>query len=138
MLVSHPKQRWIFAASREDDAILTLTKLMTLLPTHQRQRLLRRVDRHLERLRAINNKHFDASPFIDSAINDLESGCRHIASLQSTESRLDGLGTCPVCSSAISDLPDHADMTYCGTCLNTIQDARLRLETEEGFSTGAI
>jgi hypothetical protein len=134
---NHPQTKWIFAASRHDDAVLTLAKLMTLLPTIERQQLLGRIARHIERLHRLNREHFNASAFIERAISDLESACRSIANLQSGESRLDGRGTCPVCSSAITDLPDHDDV-YCARCLDIVSDARRRLDSSEGFGTWAI
>jgi len=135
---NHPQARWRFAASRENDAILTFTKLMTLLPSPLRQQLLPRISRHLERLRRINREHFAASEFIDHAISDLEIGYKHIANLQSNESRLDGHGVCPVCGSEITDLADYSDMTYCNTCLDHIQDPRQRLASFDGFGFDAI
>ena len=136
--LKHPQTQWIFDASREDDAILSFAKLMTLLPTPQRQQLLQRIARPIVRLRRLNREHFGASPFIERAISDLEAGCQSIASLQSTESHLDGQGTCPVCGSAIKHLPEYHDMTYCGHCLSTIDDARKRLASSEGFGMWAI
>ena len=125
------------AVSREDDVILSFAKLMTLLPTLERQQLLFRVARPIERLRRLNREHFKASPFIEHAISDLEAGCKTIASLQSTESRLDGCGNCPICGFAITDMPEYNDI-YCGHCLGSIRDARERLESSEGFGTFAI
>jgi len=135
--LKHPQTKWIFDAAHEGDAILGFAKLMTLLPP-QRQQLLPRVARPIERLRRLNREHFDASSFIERAISDLEAGCKSIASLPSTESRLDGRGPCPVCGSAIKHLPEYYDMTYCGHCLKTIADARERLASSEGFGTSAI
>lgn len=134
----HPQTKWIFSASRETDAILTFAKLMTLLPTPQRAQLLVRVARPIDRLRRLNREHFDASSFIESAISDLEAGCQSIASLPSNESHLDGRGNCPVCGSAITYLPEYNDMTYCEQCLSTLDDARGRLDSSEGFGTWAI
>ena len=136
--LSHPKSRWVFDASHQGDAILTFAKLMTLLPTPQREQLLLRIARPIERLRHLNREHFDASSFIERAISDLEAGCKSIASLQSSESRLDGRGTCPVCGCAIEDLPEYSDMTYCGQCLKAIDDPRKRLASGKGFCTFAI
>jgi len=136
--LNNPQSRWIMKASREEDAVLTFAKLMTLLPTSERQQLLARIARPIEHLRRLNREHFDSSSFIERAIADLEGGCRAVASFQSTESRLDGHGTCPVCGSVITDLPDYHDMTYCGPCLDTIADARQRLDSSEGFGTYAI
>ena len=136
--VKHPQTKWIFDASREADAILSFAKLMTLLPTPQRQQLLLRVTRPIDQLRRLNREHFGASSFIDRAISDLEAGCQSIASLQSTESHLDGRGTCPVCGAAIKHLPEYHDTTYCGQCLRALDDARGRLDSAEGFGTWAI
>lgn len=136
--LNHPQSRWILAASHEDAAILTLAKLMTLLPTPQRQQLLPRIARPITRLRRLNHEHFGASTFIDHAITDLEAGCRMIASLPSSESRLDGRGMCPVCNTPLTDLPDYFDMTYCRQCLDHIAHARQRLSSGDGFGTDAI
>jgi hypothetical protein len=136
--LKHPQTKWIFAASREEDAILSFAKLMTLLPTPQRQQILSRVARPIERLRQLNREQFGASSFIESAISDLGSGCHAIAGLQSTESRLDGHGNCPVCGSEIFDLPEYHGMPCCRRCLELIADARQRLESLEGFGTYAI
>lgn len=70
--LKHPQTKWIFDTSREDDAILSFSKLMTLLPTTQRQQILSRVARPIERLRRLNREHFGASSFIERAISDLE------------------------------------------------------------------
>jgi hypothetical protein len=136
--LKHPQTKWIFDASREADAIISFAKLMTLLPTPQRQQLLLHVAPPLDRLRRLNREHFGASSFIDRAISDLEAGCQSIASLQSTQSHLDGRGTCSVCGSAIKHLPEYHTMTYCGQCLRAIDDARGRLDSSEGFGTWAI
>lgn len=135
---SHPQSRWIIKASHEEGHVLTLAKLMTLLPTQQRQQLLPRVARPIARLRLLNRDHFGASPFIEQAISDLDASCRTVAELPSTSSRLDGQGSCPVCETAITDLPDLFDMTYCSKCLEHIKDARERLDSERGFGTCAI
>src|SRR5688572_26364071 len=111
----NPQSQWIFAASRHDSAILALSKLMTLIPTLQRAQILVRIAYPIARLRKLNHEHFGASPFIETAISDLETGCRAIAEFQSSESRLDGQGNCPVCSSPITHMPhEDYDMTYCG------------------------
>jgi hypothetical protein len=136
--LKHPQTQWIFDASREEDAILSFAKLMTLVPTPQRQQLLPRIARPIARLRRLNHEHFGGSSFIERAISDLEAGCQSIASLQSTESRLDGHGTCPVCASTIKHLPEYHDMTYCSHCLSKIDDARERLASSEAFGTWAI
>jgi hypothetical protein len=136
--LDHPQSNWIIAASHENDAILNFAKLMTLLPTPQRQELLPRVARHIKRLRRYNREHFNASVFIDGAIVELETGCTVIANLKSSESRLSGQGTCPVCSSPITDLPDYSDMTYCETCLGNFHHARQLLGSPNGFGFCAI
>ena len=136
--LNHPQTQWRFSASREGDAILDFAKLMTLLPTPQRQQLLLRIARPIARLHRLNREHFGASSFIERAILDLEVGCQTIANLQSTESRLDGRGTCPVCGSAIKHLPEYHDITYCERCILLINDARERLASSEGFGTWAI
>src|SRR5215212_4788898 len=101
--LNHPMTRWTFAASREKDAVLSLAKLMTLLPTAQRQQVFKRLRRHIQRLQRLNEKYFENSPFIIRALEDLEAGCKTIAGFECTESRLDGEGSCPICRSAISD-----------------------------------
>ena len=53
--LNHPQTRWIMAASRDSDAVLTFAELMTLLP---------RVTRPIERLRQLNRDHFDATSVI--------------------------------------------------------------------------
>jgi hypothetical protein len=135
---NHPLTRWRFDVSHEEDAVLNLTKLMTLLPTHERRQLLSRIRRHIERLRRLNLEGFGGSDFIERAISDLEAGCNTIADFQSTESRLDGRGTCPVCHTAITDMPKYHHMTYCGQCLKIISDAMDRLGGFDGFGTDRI
>lgn len=130
--LKNPQSMRIIEASRADDAILELAKLMTLLPTAQRQQVLVRIAEPIEKLHRLNREHFGNSDFIEKAITDLEIGCKTIASLESTESRLDGIGVCPVCGTDIGGLRKHS-APYCGKCLAAISDARERIESENGF-----
>ena len=134
----HPQSQWIVAASRQLDAILEHTKLMTLLPTEQRRQILGRVTDPIERLRKLNKEHFDASAFIEDTLSNLEASCSALASLQSTESRLDGHGACPVCGTGITHFPEYFNMTYCGLCHAPVQNALQSVESAEGFGTFAI
>jgi hypothetical protein len=136
--LSNPQSKWIFAASREMDAVLDFAKLMTLLPTFQRQQLLARVARPLESLRRLNRDHFSGSSYIEQGISDLQAGCHTIASFSSEESRLDGQGVCPVCGAPITDLSERHWMTYCAHCLEPVSEARNRLCGQKGFGTDAI
>jgi hypothetical protein len=136
--LNNPKNQATFAAAREGDAILSFAKLMTLLPTPQRLQVLARIAVPIRRLRKLNHDHFGDSPTIESAISDLEAGCRTIAAFQSSESRLDGQGACPVCSSAITHNTKWYDMTYCNKCLDPIMDARECLASTNGFGTCLI
>jgi hypothetical protein len=137
--LNHPQSQSVFAAARHTDAILELSKLKTLVPTPQRAEILARIEYPISRLRKLNRERFGASSFIDRAISDLEAGCRAIAESRSSESRLDGRGNCPVCGSQITHLPHQGhDMTYCGTCLERIFNARQRLASRKGFCTFAI
>lgn len=133
---SDPQSRFIFEAARHEDEVLELAKLMTLLPTVQRQQLLTRIERPLASMRELNVKRFGGSDVIAKAIDALEQACGTIARFQSVESRLDGCGNCPVCGSTIIDLKDYPYSTpYCGTCLKPIDEPRALLEGDDGFQT---
>jgi hypothetical protein len=136
--LNHPMTEHIFAASRHDDAILSIAKRMTLVPTEERDALLCRSREHFASLRKLNQEHFEHSDFIASAIDELESGCEKIASLVSTEDHTDGCGSCPVCSTVITNLKDYQDMTYCGKCLGLISAQRAALDSLKGFGLFAI
>jgi hypothetical protein len=70
---SHPQSVHIFAASRLEDEILTLSKRIISLPLPERGAFLEGGLRVLTKLRTLNLEHFGGSSFIAAAIDDFES-----------------------------------------------------------------
>lgn len=136
------------AMSRTAD-IHRLFRRMPLLPTDQRQELLKQCQIHFAALYHLNKEHLENSEKINSAIQELHDICEEIASFNSQEDHTDGKGICPVCQSPISDnreefkahikgLPGLEDMidemVSCETCVAPAMEANKKLEEAFGLT----
>lgn len=124
--LDHPDTPPTFAISREDDAILSIAKRMTLVSTEAKIELLAQAGPHFATLRSITIDHWGKSKPMLDAIDLLESDLRRLAGLESKNDYVtDWRGKhCTVCSSAITNLESYEDMLYCPTCVKVIDDGR--------------
>lgn len=103
--LDHPMSEHRFSASRAQDRVLNRAKRMTLVPTQERLKLLEECRKDLQEMRQINNAYFQESPFISSAIQELDDSLQKLATLKGgkiTEDKSDGVGRCPACNSQIT------------------------------------
>lgn len=137
-----------FTAAALDDVILRRAKSITLAPTIERQVLLQECHIRLEEMRQLNVKHFKATPFIASAIDELESGVQWLANFDvdgASATQAEAAGLCPVCETPLTRVkldymssPKERLSVYCGPCLSIIASARQKLDSWDGFGTWAI
>ena len=133
--LEHPNTPHILAISREDDAILSIAKRMTLVSTDAKQHLLETSLTHFESMRSVTTNHWGASKAKLDAINLLQSNLQHLAALDSeNDFATDWQGkTCTVCSNAITNLKGYKDMIYCPQCLKTIEGGRRAVDKAFGL-----
>ena len=146
--LNHPMTPHIFAAARLNDAILECAKSMTRLSTPKRQELLQESLTRLERMRCLNTDHFEASPFVFAAIDELEHAVQALANVDVEEAAAASaaaLEICPVCGTPLTQVkldymprPEDRLSVYCSPCLSVIFPARQKLDSSEGFGTWAI
>lgn len=104
--LDHPMTEHIFAASRAADRVLERAKCMTLAPSSRRLELLESCRADLAQMRQLNSAHFEASPFIFGAIDELEAALQELANLKDgliTEDKSSGTGDCPACGTPITN-----------------------------------
>lgn len=133
--LDHPDTPPTFAISREDDAILSIAKRMTLVSTENKAQLLAQAIPHFAAMRSITIDHWgESKPMLD-AIDLLEADLRRLAGLESGNDYVtDWRGKhCTVCSSAITNLESHKDMLYCPECLKVIGDGRYAVDQAFGL-----
>ena len=133
--LNHPDTPLTFAIAREDGAILSIAKRMTLISTEAKRELLDRALAHFAKMRTITVEHWGRSkPKLD-AIDVLESDLRRLAALESTNNFvIDWKGKhCTVCSAAITNLEGYNDMLYCATCLKVIDAGRNAVDQAFGL-----
>ena len=124
--LDHPDTPPTFAIAREDDAILSIAKRMTLVSTDTKRELLRSSVPHFDAMRSITSEHWGQSKAMIDAIDLLQSDLQRLAMLPSTNDFVtDWRGKlCTVCGDAITNLETYNDMLYCSTCLKLIDDGR--------------
>ena len=133
--LNHPDTPPTFAIAREDDAILSIAKRMTLISTEAKRELLNRALAHFAKMRTITVDHWGGSKPMLDAIDVLESDLRRLTSLESTNNFVtDWKGKhCTVCSAAITNLEAYNDMLYCPTCLKVIDAGRNAVDEAFGL-----
>jgi hypothetical protein len=142
--LDHPQSEHIFTASRLEDAVLARAKTMTLSPSSRRLELLAECEQLLADLHILNQKHFGASDFIATTIDDLRRRLREVAELRDghiTADRAIGEGDCASCGTKLTNfvfMPSLPREIYCSRCLDIIMPALQRLRSFEGFGTDAI
>lgn len=133
--LDHPDTPPTFAISREDCAILSIAKRMTLVSTEAKQALFVQAATHFAVMRSITIDRWGKSKPMLDAIDVLESDLQRLAGLESKNDFLkDWRGECcTVCSSAITNLESHKDMLYCPTCLGVIDAGRYAVDRAFGL-----
>ena len=121
----HPDTPNTFAIAREDDAVLSIVKRMTLVSTNAKDALLERAREHLNAMRKIVNDHWKADPDKLNAIDALEASVTRLATLESANDFAnDWKGkVCTICNDRITN-PKRYDMVYCPTCIRQVDDGR--------------
>jgi|SRR5215469_7711517 len=139
--LNHPQSQHTFAAARFENAILERAKKMTLVPSLRRRELLTECQQILDKMRALNAEHFQSSPFIFKAIDELGRSFVQLAELCNgniVEDRSSGDGCCAACESPITNfvpVPGRPRSIYCSPCLNIIMPQLSKLRSEKGFGT---
>ncbi len=145
--LDHPMTDHIFAASRAEDRLSVLCKLMTLASAQERQRLFAECQEPLNSLRRLNAARFGASDFIADAVTELEDWLGSLAALETTprEGTAYAIVSCPVCGGLLTRLhhafmpqPERRWSVYCNHCLGPSSPAWHKLESSQGFGTWAI
>lgn len=83
--LNHPFTKHIFAASRFEDAIKDGARRIIAAPPAERAGLLAGCEQQLDAMRALNREHFKNSPFIASAIDELQQALRNLAASASPQ-----------------------------------------------------
>ncbi|MBL8814561.1 MAG: hypothetical protein JNL58_00930 [Planctomyces sp.] len=133
--LNHPDTPPTFAISRENDAILSIAKRMTLISTEAKRELLDRALVHFAKMRLITMDHWSGSkPMLDT-IDVLEADLRQLAALESKNNFVtDWKGKyCTACSAAITNLEAYNDMLYCPECLKVIDAGRNAVDQAFGL-----
>ncbi|HTR41833.1 MAG TPA: hypothetical protein VMH87_09485 [Pseudomonadales bacterium] len=142
--LNHPQSKHIFAASRFEDAVLEHAKKMTLVPSVRRRELLIECQQQLNKMRTLNAEHFENSPFIFEAIDELGMSLIQLAELRHgsiVEDRSIGDGCCAACETPITNIvtvPSMPRSIYCSPCLEIIMPALSKLRSRKGFGTDFI
>lgn len=133
--LNHPDTPPTFAIAREDDAILSIAKRMTLISTEAKRELLVRASTHFAKMRKITADHWGESKQMLDAIDVLESDLRRLAALESKNDFVtDWRGKhCTVCTAAITNLEAYNDMLYCPNCLKVIDEGRNAVDQAFGL-----
>ena len=133
--LDHPDTPPTFAISRDDDAILSIAKQMTLVSTEVKRELLAKASPHFAKMRSITIDHWGESKPMLEAIDLLESDLRRLAELVSANDFVtDWRGKfCIVCSTGITNLESYEDMLYCPQCLKVIGDGRNAVDRAFGL-----
>ena len=129
--LNHPQTPFIFAMAREDDAILSLAKKMTLVDTARKKELLETSLRHSAEMKKICDEGFKKTKKKHKAIELLESEITTLALVESTNDFLISWqgAECSVCKSEITNLEGYPDMIYCRTCLGIIDKGRSAVDS---------
>lgn len=140
--LDHPMTKHIFTASGMEDFLLASSQRMTLLPSEQRVLLLADCLVVLDKMRRLNEEHFEASQFIVDAINEAQEALEQIAHLNAgnvVEDKTSGKGDCAVCGSPITKFEVSPKsgryIILCRHCNEAFMNAKAKLESPEGFGT---
>lgn len=128
--LNHPQTPFIFAMAREDDAVLSLAKKMTLVSTAEKAELFQKCQKHFSEMRKICSEGFKKSKKKSKTIDQLASEVKVLATTESTNDFLESWrgACCSVCGSEITDLEGYPDMIYCRTCLRVIDRGRAAVD----------
>ncbi len=133
--LDHPLSRYVIAVAREDDAILSIAKRMTLVSTEAKRELLASAQPHLVRMRELQREGWGTSAKQMAAIDLLQEQLTQLAAIPSENDFYpDWRGrTCTVCSRPIENLKGYADMVYCRGCIQHIDTGRQAVDQAFGL-----
>lgn len=133
--LDHPETKFIFAIAREDDAILSIAKRMTLVSTEEKADLLIQGRKHIANMRDILVEGWKKSRKKSAAIDLLSKNLEEFALVESTNDFVDDWKgkICSVCCSEITNLEGYEDMTYCSTCLDKFGPGREAVDKAFGL-----
>lgn len=143
--LDHPMTKHIFAAGAMEDFLLVSAQRMTLVPSPQRLSLLAECLQVLDRMRRLNEEHFQASSFIADALDEGQEaleGIAHQGGGNIVEDRSDGPGACAACGSPIFRFEKYSNsgdyMMLCLRCIEPFMEAKAKLKSRHGFRTSFI
>lgn len=133
----------IVAASRQQDIILQLCKVLTLNGhAAGRQYTLRIMQPCFAALRWLNAERFNGSATIDSAISELQASAAQLAQMLTADPPPSGRypkERCPACGAPSVAPFEYSPTAYCSACLNLIMPSLQKLRSwNGGFGTDAI
>ncbi|QDU75002.1 hypothetical protein Pan97_20220 [Bremerella volcania] len=136
--LDHPMSRFIVAVAREDDAILSIARRMTLVSTEAKRELLESANPHFTRMRELQREGWGESTEQTAAIVLLKQQLTHLAEIPSENDFYPYRQgkNCTVCSRPIENLKDYPDMVYCHACIAKIDSGREAVD--EAFGLFAI
>jgi len=136
-----PQAQYIRQASALCDAVMKRGQRMSVAPSNVRAELLAQCLPFFTELRELARVRFaKRTSFILVAIDEYESAIKTLAGLNDgkiTEDHRDGTGSCPVCGTPITHMPEY-QLVLCGMCDKPYMAAYIKLDSSEGFGTWAI
>ncbi|MES2463401.1 MAG: hypothetical protein V4671_22740 [Armatimonadota bacterium] len=140
--LNHPLTDPIFAAGGMEDVLLVNAQWMTLLPSDMRLLVLGDCLVVLDKLRLLNQEHFQASYFLFEAIDEMQAALESIAHLKGGAilvDKTDGEGNCAICETPIfkfGPIPNtDRVIVVCDKCIAPFMSALKKLESPKGFGT---
>ncbi len=134
--------RHIFAAGGLEESLLISAQWMTLLPSDMRLLVLADCLVALDKLRLLNQEHFQASRFLFKALDEAQStldGIAHLKGGSILVDRTEGEGSCAACETPLfkfGPIPGtDRVIIVCQTCAAPFMNALRKLESPEGFGT---
>lgn len=133
--LNDPLSRYVIAVAREDDAILSIAKRMTLVSTEAKRELLLSATPHFTRMRELLAEGWGQSRRKTAAIEKLQQELTHLAELASENDFYPNWQgkTCTVCGRPIENLKGYVDMVYCRGCIQHIDAGRSAVDEAFGL-----
>lgn len=133
--LDHPLSRYVIAVAREDDAILSIAKRMTLVSTEAKRELLVSSQPHFARMRELQREGWGTSAEQTAAIDLLQQQLTTLAAIPSANDFYPAWQgkTCTVCNRPIENLKGYADMVYCRGCIQYIDTGRQAVDQAFGL-----
>jgi hypothetical protein len=86
--LDHPQTEHIFTAAGLEEAVLDGAKRIVAAQPSERRDLLARCEERIDRMHTLNSEHFEDSPSINQAINELRDALRVLAASDSPQLNL--------------------------------------------------